>query len=122
MSHKKYIEKTKKKDECIYSKSFHGLQMSNLNIQELEIHIIIVLSLLSNRSLKPNMHFLTKTSKLSILLTTYIVLALLRFFWDMGSPLYLFLMGGKFFYVNEYVETIISYSMLIFINTVQYLY
>ena len=52
--------------------------MSNLNIQELVIHIIIVLSLLSNRSLKPNMRFLTKTSKLSILLTTCFVLALLR--------------------------------------------
>ena len=52
--------------------------MSNLNIQKLIIHIIIVLSLLSNRSPKPNMRFLTKTSKLSILLTTYIVLALLR--------------------------------------------
>ena len=63
---------------CINSKSLHGLQMSNLNIQELLIHFIIVLSLLFNSSIKPNMRFLTKTSKLSILLTTYIVLALLR--------------------------------------------
>ena len=54
------------------------LLLSNLNIQELLIHFIIVLSLLFNRSIKPNMRFLTKTSKLSILLTTYIVLALLR--------------------------------------------
>ena len=52
--------------------------MSNLNIQELLIHFIIVLSLLFNRSIKLNMRFLTKNSKLSILLTTYIVLVLLR--------------------------------------------
>ena len=52
--------------------------MSNLNIQELLIHVIILMSLLFNRSIKPNMRFLTKTSKLLILLTTYIVLALLR--------------------------------------------
>ena len=52
--------------------------MSNLNIQELLIHFIVVLSLLFNCAIKPNMRFLTKTSKLSILLTTYIVLALLR--------------------------------------------
>ena len=78
MTYKKYIEIMTKNYYCINSKSFHGLQMSNLNIQELLIHFIIVLSLLFNRSIKPNMCFLTKTSKLSILLTTYIVLALLR--------------------------------------------
>ena len=78
MTYKKYIEIMTKNYSCINSKSFHGLQMSNLNIQELLIHFIIVLSLLFNRSIKPNMRFLTKTSKLSILLTTYIVLALLR--------------------------------------------
>ena len=76
MTYKKYIEIITKNYKCINSKSFHGLQMSNLNIQELLIYFIIVLSLLFNRSLKPNMRFLTKTSKLSILLTTYIVLAL----------------------------------------------
>ena len=63
----------------MYSKSFHGLQISNVNIQELVTHFIIVLSLLFNRSIKLNSRFLTKTSKLSILLTTYIVLALLRY-------------------------------------------
>ena len=53
------------------------LQISNLNIQELLIHFSIVLSLLFNRPIKPNIRFLTITSKLLILLTTYIVLALL---------------------------------------------
>ena len=43
-------------------------KISNLNIQELLIHFIIVLALLFNCSIKPNMRFLTKTSKLSILL------------------------------------------------------
>ena len=62
----------------MYSKSFHGLQMSNLNIQELVIYFIILLSLLFNRSTKPNISFITKTYKLSILLTAHIVFALLR--------------------------------------------
>ena len=67
--------------------------MSNFNIQELLIHFIIVLSLLFNHSIKPNMRFLTKTSKLglSILLTTYIVLALLR-------------VGNIFICVHTYVK------------------
>ena len=78
MTYKKYIEIMTKNYYSINSKLFHGLQMSNLNIHELLIHVIIVLSLLFNRSIKPNMRFLTKTSKLSILLTTYIVLPLLR--------------------------------------------
>ena len=38
----------------------------------------ITMPLLFNRSIKSNMRFLSKTSKLSILLTTYIVLVLLR--------------------------------------------
>ena len=60
MTYKKYIEIMTNNYQCINSKSFHRLQMSNLNIQELLIHFIIVLSLLFNRSIKPNMRFLTK--------------------------------------------------------------
>ena len=64
---------------CYYISNnlFHGLQMSNLNTQELLMHFIIVFSQLFNRSVKPNIHFLIKTSKLSILLIVYMVLALL---------------------------------------------
>ena len=66
---------------CYYinnNNSFHGLQISNLNTQELLMHFIIVFSQLFNRSVKPNIRFLIKTSKLSILLIAYMVLALLR--------------------------------------------
>ena len=42
------------------------------------MHYIIVFSQLFNRSVKPNIHFLIETSKLSILLIAYMVLALLR--------------------------------------------
>ena len=42
------------------------------------MHFIIVFSQLFNRSVKPNIRFLIRTSKLSILLITYMVLALLR--------------------------------------------
>ena len=65
---------------CYYinNNSFHGLQISNLNTQELLMHFIIVFSQLLNRSVKQNIRFIIKTSKLSILLTAYIVLALLR--------------------------------------------
>ena len=54
---------------CYYinNNSFHGLQISNLNTQELLMHFIIVFSQLFNRSVKPNIRFLIKTSKLSIL-------------------------------------------------------
>ena len=62
----------------ITNNSFHGLQISNLNTQELLMHFIIVFSQLFNRSVKPNIRFLIKTSKLSIILIVYIVLALLR--------------------------------------------
>ena len=41
-------------DYCKCSKSFHGLQKSNLNIQELFMHFVIVLSQLFNYSIKPN--------------------------------------------------------------------
>ena len=61
----------------INNNSFHGLQISNLNTQELLMHFIIVFSQLPNRSVKQNIRFIIKTSKLSILLTAYIVLALL---------------------------------------------
>ena len=67
---------------CYYinNNSFHGLQISNLNTQELLMHFIIVFSQLFNRSVKPNrpIRFLIKTSKLSILFIAYMVLALLR--------------------------------------------
>ena len=65
---------------CYYieNNSFHGLQISNLNTQELLMHFIIVFSQLFNRSVKPNIRFLIRTSKLAILLTAYMVLALLR--------------------------------------------
>ena len=33
--------------------NLHGRQISNLNVQELLIHFIVVLSLLFNRSIKP---------------------------------------------------------------------
>ena len=62
----------------INNNSFHGLQISNLNTQELLMHFIIVFSQLFNRSVKPNSRFLIKTSKLSILLIAYMALALLR--------------------------------------------
>ena len=54
---------------CYYINNnlFHGLQISNLNTQELLMHFIIVFSQLFNRSVKPNIRFLIKTSKLSIL-------------------------------------------------------
>ena len=42
------------------------------------MHFIIVFSQLFNRSVKPNICFLIKTSKLSILLIAYMVLALFR--------------------------------------------
>ena len=63
---------------CYYinNNSFHGLQISDLNIQEFLMHFIIVFSLLFNRSVKPNIRFLIETSKLSILLIAYMVLAL----------------------------------------------
>ena len=53
---------------CYYinNNSFHGLQLSNLNTQELLMHFIIVFSQLCNLSVKPNIRFLNKTSKLSI--------------------------------------------------------
>ena len=69
---------------CYYinNNSFHGLQISDLNIQELLMHfilaffLVIVFSQLFNRSVKPNIRFLIETSKLSILLIAYMVLAL----------------------------------------------
>ena len=53
---------------CYYinNNSFQGLQISNLNTQELLMHFIIVFSQLFIRSVKPNKRFLIKTSKLSI--------------------------------------------------------
>ena len=65
---------------CYYinNNSFHGLQISNLNTRELLMHFIVVFSQLFNRSVKPNIRFLIKTSKLSILFIAYMVLALLR--------------------------------------------
>ena len=55
---------------CYYinNNSFHELQISNLNTQELLMHVIIVFSQLFNRSVKPNISFPFKISKLSILL------------------------------------------------------
>ena len=51
---------------CYYRNniSFNGLQISNLNTQELLMHFIIVFSQLFNRSVKPIIRFLIKTSKL----------------------------------------------------------
>ena len=65
---------------CYYinNNSFHGLLISNRNTQELLMHFIIVFSQLFNHSVKPNIRFLIKTSKLSILLMAYMVLALFR--------------------------------------------
>ena len=59
----------------INNNSFHGLQLSNLNIQALLMHFIIVFSQLFNLSVKPNIRFPIKTSELSILLIAYMVLA-----------------------------------------------
>ena len=55
---------------CYYinNSSFHGLQISNLNTQELLMYYIIVFSQLFNRSVESKISFLIKTSKLSILL------------------------------------------------------
>ena len=60
---------------CYYinNNSFHGLQISNFNTQELLMHFIIVFLQLLNRSVKLNTHFLIKTSKLSIILIVYMV-------------------------------------------------
>ena len=60
---------------CYYinNNSFHGIQISNLNTQELLMHFVIVFSQLFNHSVKPNIRFLIKTSKLSIVLIAYIV-------------------------------------------------
>ena len=58
----------------INNNSFHGLQISNLNPKELLMHFIIVFLQLVNRSVKPNIRFLSKISKLSILLLAYMVL------------------------------------------------
>ena len=51
---------------CYYRNniSFNGLQISNLNTQELLMHFIIVFSQLFNCSVKPIIRFLIKTSKL----------------------------------------------------------
>ena len=57
--------------------SFHLLQISNLNIHELLIHFITALSKIFNLSIKPNIRFITKNFKLSILFTAYMLLALL---------------------------------------------
>ena len=64
---------------CYYinNNSFHGLQILNLNTQELLMNFIIVFLQLFNCSVKPNIRFLIKTSKLSILFIAYMVLALL---------------------------------------------
>ena len=58
----------------IHNNSFHGLQISNFNTHELLMHFIFVFSQLFNRSVKPNIPFLSKTSKLSKLLIAYTVL------------------------------------------------
>ena len=65
---------------CYYinNNSFHVLQLSNLNTKELLMHFIIVFLQLFDRSVKPNIRFLIKTSKLSILFIAYMVLVLLR--------------------------------------------
>ena len=55
------------KHHCVYNSLFHILQISNFNIHELLMHFIIELSEIFNLSIKPNMRFLTKISKLSIL-------------------------------------------------------
>ena len=66
--------------KCYYvnNNSFHGVQISNLNTQVLFMHFVIIFSQLFNSSVKPNIRFLIKTPKLSILLTAYMVLALFR--------------------------------------------
>ena len=56
MTYKKYIEIVTKV-LLLYNKSFHGLQILNLNIQELVIHFIIALSPLFNISIKPNKYY-----------------------------------------------------------------
>ena len=50
---------------CYYinNNSFHGLQISNLNTQELLMHFIVVFSQLFNRSVKPNIRFLITNLK-----------------------------------------------------------
>ena len=50
---------------CYYinNNSFHGLQISNPNTQELLVHFIIVFSQLFSRSVKPNIRFLIKNPK-----------------------------------------------------------
>ena len=66
------------KHHCVYNNSFHTLQISNFNIHELLMHFIIELSEIFNLSIKSNIRFLTKVSKLPILFTADMVLALLR--------------------------------------------
>ena len=64
------------KHHCVYTSNnpFHILQISNFNIHELLMHFMIELLEIFNLSIKPNIRFLTKISKLSILFTAYMVL------------------------------------------------
>ena len=57
----------------INNSSFRGL-----STKELLMHFIIVFTQLFNRFVTLNIRFLVKTSKLSVLLIAYMVLALLR--------------------------------------------
>ena len=66
---------------CYYinDNSFHGFQISNLNQYPGVINAFYNSILqLFNRTVKKNIRFLIKTSKLSILLIAHMVLALLR--------------------------------------------
>ena len=55
----------------VYNNSYHIglLQIANFNIHESLMHFLIELSEIFNLSIKPNIRFLTKISKLSILFT-----------------------------------------------------
>ena len=57
---------------CVDNTLFHILQILNFNIHELLMHFIIELSEIVYLSIKPNIRFLTKISKMSILFTAYI--------------------------------------------------
>ena len=78
MTYKKYIEIMKKNNNLYIVNCSMNSKYQILHPGAILIHFIIVLSLLFNCSIKRNMCFLTKTFKISILLTTYIVLALRR--------------------------------------------
>ena len=58
----------------LYNSLIHELHISNFIFHELSMQLIIELLLTFNRSKKPTSRFLTKISKISMLLTAFCVL------------------------------------------------